>query len=58
MVRILFVDDEARILDGVRRSMYCMRSEWHMRFATSGEAALRELAAEPADVVVSDMRTR
>jgi HD-like signal output (HDOD) protein len=56
MIRILFVDDEARILDGVRRSMYCMRGEWRMRFANSGTAALEELATEPADVVVSDMR--
>jgi HD-like signal output (HDOD) protein len=56
MIRILFVDDETRILDGVRRGMYCMRAEWHMRFAESGAVALRELADEPADVVVSDMR--
>lgn len=56
MIRILFVDDETRILDGVRRSMYCMRDEWQMRFAGSGADALQQLAAEPADVVVSDMR--
>jgi HD-like signal output (HDOD) protein/CheY-like chemotaxis protein len=53
---ILFVDDEVRILEGLRRSMHCMRDEWHMRFAGSGAAALKALAAEPADVVVSDMR--
>jgi len=56
MNRILFVDDEARILDGIRRSMYCMREEWHMRFANGGPAALQALSEEPADVVVSDMR--
>jgi HD-like signal output (HDOD) protein len=55
-LRILFVDDESRILDGVRRSMFCMRDEWTMRFASSGPAALQDLAVEPADVVVSDMR--
>ena len=55
-LRILFVDDEPRVLDGVRRSMFCMRDEWAMRFANSGPAALQELATESADVVVSDMR--
>jgi HD-like signal output (HDOD) protein/CheY-like chemotaxis protein len=56
MIRIVFVDDETRILDGIRRSMYGMRGEWEMRFAESGAEALKALAAEPADVVVSDMR--
>lgn len=56
MIRVLFVDDETRILDGLRRSMFCMRAEWDMKFADSGPAALQQLAAEPADVVVSDMR--
>src|SRR5580658_1465407 len=56
MIRIVFVDDEERILDGIRRSMYGMRSEWQMRFAGTGADALKMLAIEPADVVVSDMR--
>jgi HD-like signal output (HDOD) protein/CheY-like chemotaxis protein len=56
MIRILFVDDEARVLEGVRRSMYCMRDEWRMRFAGSGFEALQQLAAEAVDVIVSDMR--
>ena len=56
MIRVLFVDDEARILDGIRRSMDCMRDEWRMRFASSGSGALQELTIEPADVVVSGMR--
>jgi putative nucleotidyltransferase with HDIG domain len=33
-----------------------MRNEWHMEFADSGEAALKELAKEPADVLITDMR--
>jgi putative nucleotidyltransferase with HDIG domain len=52
----MFVDDDARILDGIRRSMYGMRGEWQMRFAESGADALKALAAEPVDVMVSDMR--
>lgn len=54
--RILFVDDEPRILDGLRRSLRVKRTEWEMSFANGGEAALEVLAGTPHDVVVSDMR--
>ena len=56
MVKILFVDDEKNVLDGLRRAMYSMRSEWSMSFATSGAEALSKLGEMPADVVVTDMR--
>jgi HD-like signal output (HDOD) protein len=56
MKRILFVDDETRILDGLRRMLFRMRDEWEMEFVDSGEKALARLAAVPADVVVTDMR--
>ena len=54
--RILFVDDQEQVLQGLRASLRRERRRWDMRFASSGEAALEELAREPADVVVSDMR--
>lgn len=41
MKRVLFVDDEARILDGLRRMLRPMRNEWQMEFAPGGEAALQ-----------------
>lgn len=53
---VLFVDDESRILDGLRRQLRPLRSEWTMRFAESGHEALQMLEAMPADVVVADMR--
>ena len=56
MIRILFVDDETRILEGMRRSMHGMRDQWHMRFSDSAASALEALATQAADVVVSDMR--
>ena len=61
MTRILFVDDEPNIRDGMRRMLRTMRSEWDMEFAESGDAALRTIdewhkAGKPFDVVVSDMR--
>jgi putative nucleotidyltransferase with HDIG domain len=56
MLKILFVDDEVQILDGLRRAMRTERHEWDMRFAASGAEALTQLALVPADVVVTDMR--
>jgi HD-like signal output (HDOD) protein len=56
MKKILFVDDEALVLEAMQRMLHTMRSEWDMRFAASGEQALQMLAESPADVVISDMR--
>lgn len=61
MKRILFVDDDASVLDALRNLLRKRRSEWDMVFAVGGHAALAELdkaAAERAafDVVVTDMR--
>jgi CheY-like chemotaxis protein len=54
--RILFVDDESRVLSGLRRQLFARRGEWDMAFAESGPAALEDLARQPADAIVSDMR--
>lgn len=54
--RVLFVDDEPNILDGLRRMLRPLRNEWEMRFASSGPDALTQLTAQPADVLVTDMR--
>jgi len=54
--RVLFVDDEPRILDGIRRMMRPLHEEWDMRFANSGYEALEMLSQEDFDVIVSDMR--
>ena len=56
MKRILFVDDEVSILDGLKRMLRPMRAEWEMAFAPGGEAAISMLEAAPFDVIVSDMR--
>ena len=54
--QILFVDDEAMVLQGLRRMLRAMRREWDMRFAESGEEGLVRMAEDEADIVVSDMR--
>ncbi|MGH9686019.1 MAG: HDOD domain-containing protein [Candidatus Acidiferrales bacterium] len=56
MNRILFVDDEPKILEGLQRTLRSRRHEWEAAFASGGEAALTMLAAAPFDVVVTDMR--
>ncbi len=54
--RILFVDDEKRVLDGLKRMLRSMRREWDMHFASSAAEALELLRQHSFDVVVSDMR--
>ncbi len=54
--RILFVDDEALVLQGLQRMLRPMREEWEMEFLDSGAKALERMAVSPFDVVVSDMR--
>jgi HD-like signal output (HDOD) protein/ActR/RegA family two-component response regulator len=54
--RILFVDDEPRVLDGLRRTLHCMVPEWDMAFVEGGEQALEAFSKQPFDVVVTDMR--
>ena len=54
--RILFVDDEPLVLDGLRRMLHALRSDWEMVFAEGGAAALAEMAQGPFDVVVSDLQ--
>ncbi|MGH9717209.1 MAG: HDOD domain-containing protein [Candidatus Acidiferrales bacterium] len=56
MKRVLFVDDEPKILEALQRSLRAQRLELEVAFASGGEAALTMLAAAPFDVVVSDMR--
>ncbi len=56
MKSILFVDDEPSILQGLQRMLRPMRREWDMTFCPGGQEALRAMAEEPFDVVVTDMR--
>ncbi len=54
--RILFVDDEQRIIQGLRRMLRKMGRDWEMEFAQNGPEAMRLLARKPFDVIVTDMR--
>ena len=54
--RILFVDDEPDLLEGLGRMLFRERQRWELHSATSGAAGLAELAKAPFAVVVADMR--
>lgn len=54
--RILFVDDEPRILEGLVRMLRPQRERIEVVTAPGGEEALALLAREQVDAVVSDMR--
>ncbi|MEM9445972.1 MAG: response regulator [Verrucomicrobiota bacterium] len=54
--KILFVDDEQFVLDGMKRSMRKMRGQWETDFANSGHAALEKISSSHYDIIVSDMR--
>jgi HD-like signal output (HDOD) protein len=54
--RVLFVDDEAAILEGLRAVLRPHRREWDMVFALGGPAGLQEVISSKFDVVVTDMR--
>ncbi len=56
MRKILFVDDDPRILEALKILLRRNRERWDMTFAVGGEAALNKLQEEYFDVIVSDMR--
>ena len=55
-IRVLFVDDEPRVLEGLKRMLRPKRNEWQMTFVGSAAEALTTLKKEPCEVVVTDMR--
>lgn len=54
--RIMFVDDDDLLLDGLRDAMRPSRRRWEMAFARSGEDAITAIGDHPPDVIVCDLR--
>jgi len=54
--KILFVDDEPEILDGLRRNMHKMLNEWDLFYALNGEEALAMTAIDNFDLIITDAR--
>ncbi|MTD43437.1 HDOD domain-containing protein [Conexibacter sp. W3-3-2] len=55
-VRIVFVDDEPEILEGLRDLLRRRRDRWDMSFHDGAAAALTALDAGSVDVIVTDVR--
>ena len=55
-MRVMFVDDETRVLEALERMLFELESDWETTFISSGEQALVELRRAPCDVIVSDLR--
>lgn len=54
--RVLFVDDEPRVLDGLRRMLRPMRDVWEMEFVGSGREALDIVRGSGITVLITDMQ--
>ncbi|MDX2109973.1 MAG: response regulator [Verrucomicrobiota bacterium] len=54
-IRILFVDDESVVLNGLRRALQPFAEIWEVDFTASGQEALARMRAGTYDVVVADM---
>lgn len=56
MKRIVFVDDERELLDGLRARLYKHRNDWDMTFLLSGDDAIAVFEKQHVDLIVSDVR--
>ena len=56
MKRILFVDDDIPVLNGLKVRLHGLRNKWDMHFVDSGARAIEDLERSHFDVVVTDMR--
>ena len=54
-MKILLVDDEQPVLNGISRMLECEQDEWEIATALSGSQALQHLENTAFDVVVTDM---
>jgi putative nucleotidyltransferase with HDIG domain len=52
---VMFVDQSAHVLSAMKRIFRKMRDQREIRFATSPDEALRQLADHPADVLITAM---
>jgi len=51
--RVLFVDTDQKVLDGLKQKLDSLHTEWLMAFSASGQEALGKLAATQFDVLVT-----
>jgi len=56
MKRILFVDEDPLVFEGLQRMLAPEREHWETSFAPDGDTALLLLSTTPYDVIVSGLR--
>ncbi len=56
MKKILFVDDESMVLEGLENLLFPFMDSWEMTFVGSGASALSWLEGNHVDIIVTDMR--
>lgn len=54
--RILFIDDEQFVLDGLKRLLREFRHKWQMEFALNGKEALKMVQEKEFDAIITDIR--
>lgn len=54
--RILFIDDEQFVLDGLKRLLREFRHKWQMEFALNGKEALKMVKKKEFDAIITDIR--
>jgi HD-like signal output (HDOD) protein/CheY-like chemotaxis protein len=55
-MKVLFVDDEPRVLEGLERALFDIGDDIEFASAPGGAEALARLASEEFEVIVTDMR--
>lgn len=55
-MRVLFVDDEQRVLNGIENALLFSDYEWDTVFANSGDQAVASMSEQSFDVLVTDMK--
>ncbi len=54
--RILFVDDEKRLLQGIKRILWNRKDEWNAEYVDKADQALEKMNESKYDVVVCDLK--
>lgn len=53
--RILIVDDDQSVLEGIRRLLHRKKDEWKIEFVSSGSDALSAMRKSKYDIIISDL---
>ncbi len=55
-MKIIFVDDEKKVLEGIKRTLREKRHDWDMTFESDPQLALETISQQDYDFIVTDLR--